>query len=571
MASLLQAPAPRHPAPAHRAPRPAPRPPLPHVFEQALATVRGADAGAILGEGIGRLLLTVVALVLAQSVLDWAIDLSRPARAALLAGDALLLTWLARRWLILPWRRRYGDAEAALAMQRKWPFLGTSVIAAVQLVRPDSLGSRLLIDQLIAHTGKRLATLPARDVVSTRRARRLTLAAIAGVLGLAGIAWLTAPLSQVLGQRLLLSALTLPTNTRVVAISQDLEGPRGGDFVLSARADGIIPAQGRVQVTYANGQSRTFPSPAKAAENGVFDVTITNVQQSFTYQFFLGDGHGRVHKAAVRPAPLLVKAEFVHDYPDYTGLPTTTSGPGPFTFFAGASVRISVQASTPLGKALVNLGDGDPLSLTVSSDDPRTASGVLLVPAKPLSSLSISLTDQGGLSSVGDTVYPVRVDLDSAPSIKVEQPTIAADTIVASGQLPISARVTDDFVVTAVHLVTETPLNGNSPPRIERRLIPSLPNGTGYNAQLATPENAPWADGTTVTWWLEAADNNNATGPGLARSERFQLSIVSPAVKRQELLDNINAVSNQVEDLAKRQKEARETLGEALRNAPPTP
>jgi len=320
MATRIQAPATRSRPPV----RPPARPALPQPLEHALAAVRAAQSRALLGEGTARVTLALFGLVVGQCLLDWGLELSRPARTTLLLGDFILLGFLIRRWLVLPWRRRYDEPAAALAIQRTWPSLGSRIIAAVQLVRPEAQGSRLLINQLIAEAGKRIAPLPIRNVVPTRQVRRLALAAFLSLLGLGVAAWRAGPLSPLLAQRLLLSDTPLPTLTTVVAVSQDLLGPAGGDFALIARAEGVVPSQGRVQIEYADGQQRSFPAAAKPAEPSVFELPLTNVQQSFTYRFFLGDGRGPVFTAEVRPAPLIAKAEFTPLPPPHTPPPPPT-------------------------------------------------------------------------------------------------------------------------------------------------------------------------------------------------------------------------------------------------------
>ena len=46
--------------------------------------------------------------------------------------------------------------------------------------------------------------------------------------------------------------------------------------------------------------------------------------------------------------------------------------------------------------------------------------------------------------------------------------------------------------------------------------------------------------GTDIRYWVEAADGNNITGPGITDSERYTLHIVDEAAKREELSTEMN-------------------------------
>ncbi|MBC8039744.1 MAG: hypothetical protein H7Y06_04310 [Opitutaceae bacterium] len=555
------------PAPRQPMPQATPRPALPKPVESALASVRAAKTRTILGEGAGRLILLLIGLLVAQGLLDWGLELSRSARIALLVADAVAMVVAAHRWLVLPWRKRYGDNEAALAIQRTWPALGTRVIAAVQLVRPEAQGSRLLINQVIAETGRLLAPLQIGKVVSGKRAQRLMLGAVAGSIALGSLVVFGGVVPSTLFKRILLSNLQLPTNTMVVPVTEDLKGSSGGDFQLSARATGVIPAQASVKIIYHDGQKRTFTAAPQLATLGVFSLSLTNVQQSFSYQFYMGDGHGLKYDVTVRPAPLLTKVVFDQTYPAYTGRPKLSSGPGPLTLFAGSVMRITIHASSPLSLAHIQLTGEEPIQMLISSADNTTAVGEFKVPTKPITGLSIGLVDDKGIPSTGDTVYPVKIELDAAPVIKVLLPQNTEETMLAAGSLPIRVHVTDDFGLRNVELVTESRLNPSAPPLQERlRLQPG--NGGIYNATL-TPAtlNPPWPDDTTGNWWIEASDNNDTTGTGITSSPHYQISILSPAAKRQELLEKINAVSGQIDEIAKRQQDARETIEDFLKKA----
>lgn len=555
--------------PAQRKPAPppvAPRPPLPAPLESALASVRATKTRTILGEGTARIILLLLGMLVVQGLLDWTLDFSRAARAALLLVDFLALGFATRRWLATPWHQRYNDTAAALAIQRTWPALGSRIIAAVQLVRPEAQGSRLLIDKVIADAGQRLAALPLKQVVPTRLSQRLLLAAFTATFAIGGLITFGGIVPSTLFQRVLLSNLQLPTDTQVAAVTEDIKGAAGADFKLAALALGKQPARGRVEITYADGQQRTFTAQPRLAEPGVFELPLPNVQQSFTYRFYLGDGRGLKYQTSVRPAPLLTKVKFTQNYPAYTGRPALLSGPGPLNLFAGSTVSVAIESSSVLSHASILLNGEAPIPMNITRGPDKTASATFDVPAKALTGLSIALVNDAGIMSAGDTVYPVKVEFDAPPVIKITQPSETESTMLAASSLPILARVTDNYGLAQVALVTELRGTGDSPAKIERIPLLLTPESsllsTTFEPAQQTP---PWPEGTTGTWWLEATDNNASTGPGITSSSRFQVTVLSPAAKRQELLEKVNALSARIEEIAGEQQKARETIQDVLR------
>ena len=163
------------------------------------------------------------------------------------------------------------------------------------------------------------------------------------------------------------------------------------------------------------------------------------------------------------------------------------------------------------------------------------------------------------------TAYPVRLETDRVPVVRVLEPVATSDTIVPTARLSVRARVRDDFAISRVELVTEL-VGGDQ----SRRPLVVAPDGTVSHEFVPVSESPPLVEGNQLTWWIEATDNNTATGPGVGVSERRELGIVSFAQKQQEMLKRLEETSRRMEDVARRQSEVRDTLGEALRRTDET-
>ena len=75
-----------------------------------------------------------------------------------------------------------------------------------------------------------------------------------------------------------------------------------------------------------------------------------------------------------------------------------------------------------------------------------------------------------------------------------------------------------------------------------------------------------WKEGTKLNYWIEAADNNNVTGPGVGRSPVRKWEVVSLEAKRQELTDKLRKHAESIEDLSRTQQQLRENVGELIKN-----
>lgn len=551
---------------------------LPAPLRRALTHVAGKHLSMKLLIGLAWLVIAAVLLLVAQIVLDWMMDFPRAVRITFLVIDAAVLGTIFYRKLIRPWRRRWRAPEAAFALQRHWPALGSKVISAVQLSQSVTdargSGSPLLVQALITEVSGQIQQLPAGQVVPGKPAARRVFIALLLTAVVSAVAWWQWPLASVLLRRVALADIPLPTNTIVVAETRDLRSAAGTNVTLAALAQGVIPPQGRLELFLAGGQHRTILVRPDAENPARFAFPIENVRQSFTYRFYLGDGRGPSFSVTSLPAPLLESAEFIQEFPAYTGRPPLRQPAGALTFFPGAKVRVVAQSSQPVGTAEIRFeGENAPsaVPLSVDSDAPRVARGEFSVPAAGISSLGIPLVSADGIAAMDTTAYPVRLETDRIPTVRVIEPVASSDTIVPTARLAVKARVRDDFALAKVELVTE--LAGGEQ---RRRTLAVATDGTVSHEFVPVSESPPLAEGAQLTWWIEATDNNTATGPGVGTSERRDLTIVSFAQKQQEMLKRLEETSRRMEDVARRQSEVRDTLGEALRHTdekplPPAP
>jgi len=77
--------------------------------------------------------------------------------------------------------------------------------------------------------------------------------------------------------------------------------------------------------------------------------------------------------------------------------------------------------------------------------------------------------------------------------------------------------------------------------------------------------------GTLIQWRLEARDNNNVSGPGIAFSEPMrQIRLVSPTDKRKELMDQMTDTLTQIDAIKDAQGQNQQRTAGLVTGTPTT-
>ncbi|HWB59487.1 MAG TPA: hypothetical protein VG733_08345 [Chthoniobacteraceae bacterium] len=555
--------------------------PLPRIILSQLNGVSHKVTAVALREGFLWLLLAVSGIVLVQCTLDWLFDLAWHIRLIFAILDLGLLGWLSYRYIFLPLQKPLSPEQAALRAELKYPALRTSLISAVQLAKNPE-GSTRMVEILIQQVAKRAAQMDFRQAVDANHLKKLTIGAFSVAVVTAGLGAAFMPKTIVLIERLLLSTIQLPTQTIVVDVSGDFKVPAGETIELKAQVkEGtVIPKSGSVTIDYDGGKgSQTVTLTPKASEPGAFALTIPNVQQGFTYRFRLNDGRGNEFKVTILHGPTLAKVNFEANPPAYTGLQKTSLPPGNITIIAGGTLHIEGKADQDLKSAVVQLKGVDKQIQMAIGGDSRTVTADVQIPAQGLEAFSISMLNTDGIPSPNNTLYHVTVTPDKPPEITFAAGQAEDLTFVETDRPRILFKVIDDFQVAKVFLCVQ-PIaataegsdegpNAQAPKEeaIQRIPIPITPAAAlnfDYIWKTAG-DSGIWKEGKTVSYWIEAEDNNNVTGPGVGKSGKRQWRIISIAEKQKELKDKEKEIADKMDEIAKKEQELQQSLGNQIK------
>ena len=550
---------------------------MPEALPRAIACRLSALAARVLHvswtEGLLLVIAALSGLVLVQGTLDWLFDLPRGVRVFVLAVDLVILCFIVFRFGILAWRRRLTPDEAAFCAERHWPEFRTGLISAVQLARrPD--GSPALVTAMLEKTAAGIAKSDLRVAVGWKRLRPLFCTMLLLFVVTGGLVAGLAPGSLILLQRILLVNVPLPTQTIVTAVSGNFLIPTGQTIELSAKATGVVPKSGRVEVTYEGKRPEVVTVSPKASSPDVFSLQIANIQQPLTYRFRLNDGRGEVWKVELLHPPVMQEIKFDATSPLYTGLPPAPLSPGGLTLLAGSKLKIAGRSSQPLKSARLVL-TGKERSLEMKPEGPgRTGFSVEIdVPKAGLDGLWIELKNERDVVSQNNTVYAVQVLPDRPPEITVAESQPEKMNLVAGQKPRLRFDVRDDFKVQEIFLCVQ-PVNslgeGEEPnPEKAKQIpipVPAPAAGLAFDYEWKDPEKSgDWAEGTTLAYWIKAVDNNNVTGPGVSYSFPRKWSVVSLQTKREELAEQLRKHAESIKDLSGTQENLRNEMGAILK------
>ena len=568
------------PAPTIALPTASPAAALPgqmNVLRGRLAVLRRKFVTVTLLHGALLVLGAAVAIVAGEMALDWLVDLPWPVRLLIFLGNVGTVAWLARQRIVLPWRKRPDEDSVALMVERAMPIFRGRYICAVQLARdPASVATSSapgLVRALVAQTVALAANRKYGHVVSTRRLRRAGWRAITGAAVLAGVFVLAGSSAWILLRRALLSTEEVPTKTHVVDVTGDRVVAAGDDLIIDARATGLVPGRpGRLILTEPATHSRSeFPFEAVPGKPGHFTRLVTSVQRPFDYQVRLGDGHSAVFHVSTRPRPSLAALEAEQVFPAYTRLPPVRRSLNDLSLLAGSRLRLRCRASVDVQAGSVRVvGLNPPPPIPLHLRNARELSAELPIDAAAgVTGFSISLVDPAGIETRDPTVYRIDVLPDQPPVVRITYPVRSEDLVTARARLLIAFEATDDLGLAKLALRYKLTRAGEGSAElstVENSLEMNLGNDRPRNLRrryewnIADLKPAP-VPGAVIEFWLETADANDVTGPGIGQSEHFTARIVTDQEKLADLMNRTTDMLNGVGEVAGHEEELTKQLG----------
>ena len=261
-----------------------------------------------------------------------------------------------------------------------------------------------------------------------------------------------------------------------------------------------------------------------------YNYTFHELRQTISYYFASDDYQSETYTITVVHEPILTDIRIKLTPPKYTGEPTVVlnDNGGNVQALEGTKVEIQATSNNKLSKAWVQFDEKkqQPADLTqrqVKFDFTALKDG----------HYSVLLEDERGYTTRDPLVYAVEVFQDNPPALEVLEP--GGDATLPRNQLiDIGFVASDDYGVSRAAIYYRK--NGDAE---FKRIGVGLGEDRG-SKELAAAYRWDLSDitlfpGNYVEFFVQVADNNVVTGPGIAKSRLFQISMPTMA----ELYDNI--------------------------------
>lgn len=527
----------------------------------SVAAVTGLAMAAVVG-------LECLAL---SMFLDWWLELPWVVRLISLVVQTVLLGRILLRYVLAPLLHQPDEDDLALMVEKAKPEFRSRLIATVQLTRPGAMpkgASASLVGALRSETEALAGAGDFQSIVSTERLKKFGLLAVfVPAIALAGFIQGRSTCTVLL-QRAFLSNIPVPRKTLITVNDGDRVVGRGDTVRLEAFVSGIIPAQGKVSVSYRGRRVQEFPLEQNRDHRANFARTLENVQDDFTYQFRLGDGISQTFTVRAIPRPTVATIECGQIFPAYTGLKPSSRNLGDLTLLAGSTLTLKVTATKELKSASLKLvGLDTETALTVNAAQPRELTGQFTVPAKGLTGFQLQLLDTESMESRDSAVYRVDVLPDKLPVVRITYPDRKEELLTRMATMIVGFDATDDFAIAKVRLKYKVDtLDAGAEQAVDLDLEEKLPTRVRRRHEWNIGGFVPLlAEGSVLEYWIEVEDNNNATGPGVGATDHQLAKIVSEADKRADLLNRAGDYLGSISDVAGDQEKLNRTLGVIIR------
>ncbi len=253
-------------------------------------------------------------------------------------------------------------------------------------------------------------------------------------------------------------------------------------------------------------------------------------------------------------APLVADLQITLDAPAYARRPPTVLRGAAGDFRALPGTTVTIDATVPGAPTQVEL-------IRQRTGDAALAPSVMTVGADGHARATFTLTDAGTYRfatvdgqrrrTVEERARTMDLEVDRAPEVQLVAPADVLD-VTHLRQIELGYVVDDDLGLGEVALVWQVGAEDG------RRPLPARPGPDKWPRHAEGKQVWDLADltlppGATVTYWLEARDNDDVGEPQVGVSRRYQLKVFSPREQHEQRLSELGElVELLLADLAER-------------------
>ena len=520
------------------------------TIDRRLMTLRASARLALVGTGLGRVLLAVDLFAALTLAADYLFRLEWGVRLALLATGILLLLLAVWRWFLVRLAAVLVDDELALALERSHPFLRQALVSALQFSRRLAPGgspqgeSPALMARCLAGGEAAAAKISSARGLGWRRIRhQAALLAAALLLPVAAGLAMPATMAIWLDRQVLLRNTPWPQYTYLTVIGSEegrIHAPRGEDFHLYIRAAGRIPTTGTIR-WWIDGEGSDRGRLTRVGRDRLRFV-FHALSRPLTFRVSAGDDETEPVELIPVDRPVVERLTLVVDEPDYTGRPERTvdllAAEGSVGVLDRSRLTLQGETDKPLSGALLQVERRE-LPCRLDPEKPR-AFRALLQPRTSLT-LQVRPQDRHGLGPRPAPRVRIEVLPDRPPVVELKPVGVGA-VVAPRVRIPLALRCSDDVALTAVAL-REGLLGENrekTPPlaKTEAAGLEEFTRGLPeFTAELLwTAKKFKLEPGRTLLLAASARDNFAPGEPHTSRTSPLRFKVVTEEDLLKELL-----------------------------------
>ncbi len=245
-------------------------------------------------------------------------------------------------------------------------------------------------------------------------------------------------------------------------------------------------------------------------------------------------------RAGLAREPITGDIELTYLYPAHTHLPprTVTGTDGAITAPAGTQVRVRTRADRPVVAAAAVI-NGVAAPLSVSSG--RDLSGTLI--CRKAGSYVFRFLDARGRTLAEGPPMPIVLQADLSPTVVIDAPRQKSE-VDPKAVVSIRWHASDDYGLSEVALIFRTP----GSPAERRVLLEKAPQTPTRLSGEASFDLAPLhlSPGDTVSYTVEALDNDDVSGPKSGRAAAHTLDVFSAVEHHREAIAAVRVLWEKV-------------------------
>jgi hypothetical protein len=526
------------------------------IIERKIAGLRRKLTGWLTVHGLGRWLLIVCGLIIADIFIDRMFEMDFAQRAIMLVVMATVAIYFFFTKVIKPLLTRMSDDALIYQVEQKHEGTQEKILASLQLARQSDLATTGASQQLVDATIESgITKAQSIDFSQTLNHKEHTkdLGLLGGGVFLLATLAIGIFLSQFFGtwfsRNVMLTQRQWPQPTYLVI--QGAEdgrmllplGSKHKQIVTITEDSTVTDVEVDLEVEGASGNRTIYPMSRTGKLDGrqrVFEINVTN-EFRFRARSANGVTTDWVDVDYVQP-PAVVDLKLNVTLPPYTGLAAVPlSGNGPHGVLQGSTLSIAATTNKPL-KAASLVAGGIKTAIPISGSS-KQAFEITIPESGSTNELSggdyeLKLTDESGLGNLRRSKFAITIKEDSPPKLRADLLGISG-LVTPRAIIPVSFQAVDDYGLNQMFFDCRWKMGEQETETVKQINFDGLPEQrpavAAKDVGVLSLETLQLQPGMNLRMKVSAEDTRPQT-PGVSSSQEFLLRVVSEEELRADLL-----------------------------------